>query len=207
MFEDKDMEKGARGFHEIASQIFLPCYDLLAGQILDKAGFSEGLCLDLGSSGGFLADAVSKQAKDMRFILLDVDPEAIAIAKEQNYGDKFSYLLANVEDIPLDDNSVDLVISRGSLWFWRNKQKAFSEIYRVLSKGGLAYFGCGFGSGKLQEEIHLKMLEHSGKSWEDKIKKIKVEQSGEFIAGIVKTLGIKFEMINDERGLWIIFRK
>ncbi len=207
MIEDKNMEKGARGFFEIATQVFLPCYDLIAGQILDKTKISKGLCLDLGSSGGFLAKAVSDRAEDLKFILLDVDPEAIEIAKEQNYGDKFSYLLANVENIPLADNSVDLVISRGSLWFWKQKQKAFSEIYRVLAKGGWAYFGCGFGSGELKEKVHQQMKERSGNAWQNKIKKIRADQSGEFIAGIVKTLGIEFEMINDERGLWIIFQK
>ena len=39
----------------------------------------------------------------------------------------------------IDDNSIDLVVSHGSIHHWRDVQAAFSEIYRVLKPGGLAY--------------------------------------------------------------------
>ncbi len=43
---------------------------------------------------------------------------------------------ADMERIPLPDNSVDVIISNGAFCLVPNKQKAFEELYRVLKPGG-----------------------------------------------------------------------
>ena len=47
-------------------------------------------------------------------------------------------------DLPFEDNYAEIITSRGSFQFWKNKQLAFSEIYRVLKPGGVAFIGRGF---------------------------------------------------------------
>ena len=37
--------------------------------------------------------------------------------------EKTETLKGNVEDIPLEDNTIDLAISRCSLWFWKQETK------------------------------------------------------------------------------------
>jgi SAM-dependent methyltransferase len=49
--------------------------------------------------------------------------------------------------MPLPDNSADLVVSRGSIFFWDSPAKGLQEVYRVLRPGGHAYIGGGAGSG------------------------------------------------------------
>lgn len=45
-------------------------------------------------------------------------------------------LFGNAEEIPLPDNSVDVVTSNGVLNLVPDKQKSFAEIFRVLKPGG-----------------------------------------------------------------------
>jgi ubiquinone/menaquinone biosynthesis C-methylase UbiE len=60
---------------------------------------------------------------------------------------------ADVCKMPFDDDSVDLVVSRGSLPFWEDRSAAFREIYRVLKPGGSAYVGGGFGSTRIKSRV------------------------------------------------------
>jgi ubiquinone/menaquinone biosynthesis C-methylase UbiE len=34
-------------------------------------------------------------------------------------------------------------VSKGTLWFFKDKVKAFKEMYRVAKPGGVIYIGCG----------------------------------------------------------------
>lgn len=45
-------------------------------------------------------------------------------------------IIGNAEEIPLEDNSIDVVTSNGVLNLVPDKFKAFDEIYRVLKPGG-----------------------------------------------------------------------
>ena len=83
-----------------------------------------------------------------------------------------STILGDVQNIPIEDESINLVISRGSLWFWEDKKKSFEEIYRVLTDGGIAYIGCGFGDEKTKNEVYEKMTEIDGEDWCRKEEKV-----------------------------------
>lgn len=45
-------------------------------------------------------------------------------------------LFGNAEEIPLDDNSIDVVTSNGVLNLVPDKERSFAEIYRVIRSGG-----------------------------------------------------------------------
>jgi ubiquinone/menaquinone biosynthesis C-methylase UbiE len=57
------------------------------------------------------------------------------------------------EDMPFPDNSVDIVVSRGSIFFWDDPVKGLREVYRVLRPGGKAMIGGGAGSGYPKEAV------------------------------------------------------
>ncbi|MBN1886889.1 MAG: arsenite methyltransferase [Thermoflexales bacterium] len=96
--------------------------------------------LDLGSGGGidcFLA--AKKVGPQGRVIGLDMTPDMIKLA--QRNAKKIG--LANVEfrygemeDIPLPDSSVDVIISNCVINLSPDKDAVFSEAYRVLRPGG-----------------------------------------------------------------------
>lgn len=46
------------------------------------------------------------------------------------------FVCADMEEIPLPDGLIDVVISNGAFCLAPNKEKAFKEIFRVLKPGG-----------------------------------------------------------------------
>jgi len=57
-----------------------------------------------------------------------------------------------VHALPLPDDDIRLVVSRGSIPFWDDHATAFREIYRVLKPGGVAFVGGGFSRYQSKEE-------------------------------------------------------
>jgi len=100
--------------------------------------------LDLGSGAGkdvFLA--AEKVGDAGKAIGVDMTPEMLALARK--YAVKFfaSTGLANVEfregtieDLPVEDASVDLVISNCVINLSPDKPRVFREVFRVLKPGG-----------------------------------------------------------------------
>lgn len=105
------------------------------------AGLKAGeIILDLGSGGGidcFLAS--QKVGKSGRIIGVDMTPEMIERAKinAAKYGyANVEFRYGEIEDLPVEDNAVDVVISNCVINLSVDKQKVFNEIYRVLKPGG-----------------------------------------------------------------------
>jgi len=96
--------------------------------------------LDLGSGGGVDVFRASKIVGEKgRVIGLDATPEMIFRAREtaKKYDYKnVEFRLGEIEHMPVESNSVDLVISNCVLNLVPNKELAFREIYRVLKPGG-----------------------------------------------------------------------
>lgn len=96
--------------------------------------------LDLGSGAGFDAFlAAGRAGPSGRVIGIDMTPEMVerarANAMEGGYAN-VEFRLGDVESLPLEDASVDLVISNCVLNLVPDKPKAFREIVRVLRPGG-----------------------------------------------------------------------
>jgi arsenite methyltransferase len=96
--------------------------------------------LDLGSGGGIDVFRASKLVGETgRVIGLDATPEMIfrarETAKKHGYGN-VEFRLGEIEHMPVESNSVDLVISNCVLNLVPDKDLAFKEIYRVLKAGG-----------------------------------------------------------------------
>ncbi len=108
---------------------------------VDIAGMKEGdTVLDLGSGAGndvFVARHIVGSAG--RVIGLDMTEEMIRKAntnKAKLGYTNVEFRLGEIEDMPVDRDSVDVVISNCVLNLVPNKDKAFAEIYRVLKPGG-----------------------------------------------------------------------
>ncbi|MDD3407817.1 MAG: methyltransferase domain-containing protein, partial [Methanomicrobium sp.] len=113
-----------------------------------------------------------------------------------------------VMQMPFEKNYADLVVSRGSIFFWEDLGKAFAEILRVLIPGGIAFIGGGFGSTRIEDEI-IKRMEKEYPEWRKSEKKGKEETIKKRIR-IVKALEneeIPYEILKDDSGFWVILRK
>jgi len=194
------MENKKVDFDYIAENIFFPIYPVIADQIISKTKITSGNCLDIGCGGGHLGLFVAKKSK-----------ESLEIAKNRisnwNLNENVSTLIGDVHEIPFGMNSFQLIVSRGSLWFWENPKKAFSEIYRVLAPDGYAYIGGGFGNELLQKEIYEKMKKIDD-DWPNSRKKFTDGNTVEKFNETLSDIGIKnFEITDTEKGLWIIIKK
>jgi arsenite methyltransferase len=109
------------------------------------ANLKEGeTILDLGSGGGFdIFLAGPKVGKSGRAIGVDMTPQMIDKARA-NIGhyqsttglDNVEFRLGEIEHLPVQDSSVDVIISNCVLNLSMDKQQVWNEIARVLKPGG-----------------------------------------------------------------------
>jgi len=141
--------------------------------------------LDLGSGSGidcFLA--AQKVGPEGRVIGVDMTPEMVArarlIAQREGY-QNVEFRLGEIENLPVADNSIDVIISNCVINLSPDKKRVFEEAYRVLKPGGrflisdlvllkplpdfiqesvAAYIGCL--SGAILKDDYLKLIEGAG---------------------------------------------
>jgi len=205
----KKESEGAKRMDKIAKTIFAPIYPVIAEQILDRCGITRGRCLDIGSGPGSLGIALARSS-DLAVTLLDSSPEALEIAeknvREAGLSDRISLLPGDVHEIPLPAESIDLIVSRGSIFFWDDLTRAFAEIHRVLAPGGKTYIGGGFGTAELRDSITIAMVKKNP-DWKNFRDKNLGADNQARIAGIVNDLGLPHRIINDDSGFWIVMEK
>lgn len=96
--------------------------------------------LDLGSGAGFDAFlAVRKVGKEGRVIGVDMTDEMLEKARENAKKGGFTnveFRKGDIEDLPVKDEEVDVVISNCVINLAPDKEKVFRETYRALKPGG-----------------------------------------------------------------------
>lgn len=105
------------------------------------AGLQEGeVVLDLGSGGGIdIFLAAKKVGPRGRAIGVDMTPDMIELAKKgaEDMGlENVEFRLGDIEELPVEDQSVDVIISNCVINLAPDKDKVFRESYRVLKPGG-----------------------------------------------------------------------
>lgn len=105
------------------------------------ASLKEGnIVLDLGSGAGFDAFLAAKKVGPTgKVIGVDMTDEMLKKARKNAQKGGFinvEFRKGDIESLPLDDNSVDVVISNCVINLAPDKAKVFKETYRVLKAGG-----------------------------------------------------------------------
>lgn len=163
----------------------------------ELAQIKEGdTVIDLGSGAGndvFVARRVVGEKG--KVIGVDMTPEMVEKARANNRKLGFqnvSFVLGEIEALPVPDNTADIVVSNCVLNLVPDKQKAFQEIYRTLKHGGHfnvsdivlngdlpeklraeaeLYVGCV--AGAIQREQYLGFIRQAG------FKNIKIQKERE----------------------------
>lgn len=111
------------------------------GNPIALASLKQGeVVLDLGSGAGFdcflAANQVGKTGKvigvDMTAEMLD---RARGNARKGNF-DNVEFRLGEIENLPVGDNQVDIIISNCVINLSPNKKRVFQEAFRALRPGG-----------------------------------------------------------------------
>jgi len=187
---------------------FKKIYPVIARQIVERTGITNGHCIDLGGGPGMLAISLAK-ITDLDVTVYDLMAECVELAiensREHDVGERVAALQGAAEEMPFDDNSADLVVSRGSIFFWEDQQKGLSEVYRVLRPGGWAYIGGGFGTIELLLEVQAQRA--SDPKWDRERKERFAKNPPGHFENILLALGIDGVVERGDAGMWIIFRK
>ncbi|MGA9798382.1 MAG: arsenite methyltransferase [Terriglobales bacterium] len=127
------------------------------------AGLSVGeVVLDLGSGGGIdvllSAERVGPTGKAYG---LDMTDEMLALANENKRkagAGNVEFLKGEIENIPLPDSSVDVIISNCVINLSADKDRVLSEAYRVLKPGGRLAVSDVVTRGLISDEIRKSVL-------------------------------------------------
>lgn len=202
-------EMDAREYSEkVMKGHFKKVYPLIARQILETTGIRNGKCIDLGGGPGMLGISMA-EITNLQVTIYDLLPQCVEVAleniEERKLHTRVTARQGIAENIEYEDNSIDLVISRGSIFFWEDQEKGISEIYRVLRPGGWAYVGGGFGSAELLAEVieQRKNEPEFDQGRKERFKKNPPEHFQAILQKLEIPGGIQF----GPAGTWIIFQK
>jgi arsenite methyltransferase len=137
------------------------------GMPTEFAKIKEGdTVVDLGSGAGndvFIARAIA--GENGKVIGIDFTEAMIEKALKNNEKMGFSnveFRFGDIENIPVNENEADVVISNCVLNLVPDKVKAFSEIYRILKSGGHLSVSDIVTSGELPEKIRTAANLYTG---------------------------------------------
>lgn len=161
-------------------------YGLGCGIPTKDANIKEGdTVLDLGSGAGNDAFVARSLVGDKGYVI-GVDMTEAMIEQANKNKEKLGYqnvefVLGEIEDLPLVENSIDVALSNCVLNLVPDKYKAYAEVYKVLKNGGhfsmsdivlkgnlpkgvlesaKMYAGCI--SGAMQKEDYLNTIKNVG---------------------------------------------
>jgi len=145
-------EKNIKNIPE-ASNMGLGC-----GNPVALANLKEGeIVLDLGSGGGIDVFFASKKVgPEGKVIGVDMTEKMIKKSREtaKKYGYKnVEFKLGEIENLPIEDNSIDVIISNCVINLSPDKEKVFKEAYRVLKPSGRIMISDLVTEGEFPDEI------------------------------------------------------
>jgi len=185
---------------------------------------TKGFWVDLGAGKGQVAIPLV-EASGNPVMMVDPNKEAITegleLARKKGMADRLFAVIGRAEELPLADNSVAFVVSRGSIFFWDNPAKGLREVHRVLRPGGKAFIGGGAGSGypkwaveKLIQERTAQMQGEDAEKWKRFVELRHPEQMKKWAeeAGLseYEVMGKGAISADDDKvgqGVWLMFEK
>jgi ubiquinone/menaquinone biosynthesis C-methylase UbiE len=118
--------------------------------------------LDLGSGGGIdVLLSAKRVGPDGKAYGLDMTDEMLALARENQRKagvENVEFLKGEIENIPLPDNSVDVIISNCVINLSADKDRVLKEAFRVLKPGGRFAVSDVVVHGDVPAEVRASVL-------------------------------------------------
>ncbi len=218
--DEKHSAKDASRMIKTASGVLAPVYAPLAEQIVAEFELAEneGIGIDIGSGPGMLVVELCKRTR-LHWINADINPHFFAhffeSIEEAGLNGRVSAIFVDAQALPFRDDYAEVIVSRGSFQFWDDKRLAFSEIYRVLKPGGVAFIGRGLPDD-LPVETACEIRAAQRKRGEKSVLDYSVPETEAEIRALMKALRIEDYRIHIPKppgsdginyGIWVEIRK
>jgi len=184
-----------------------PIRPYLVRQIEELYGRRDGFILEVGPFSGLIFALAQKSVGQS--YLMAAFPQAVIPsyqqeAREYGLGSTVRIVETDSSLIGVPDNSADLAIFRGALFFPGLFQVDFRAIYRTLRTKGIGFVGGGFGKytpdeiirriGERSEQLNTAMgrVRITVESVRDQLRSSQLEKTCE---------------ITTEGGLWVVMKK
>ena len=122
--------------------------------------------LDLGSGGGFDCFLAAKAVGENGSVIgVDMTPEMVHKARENAVKaglNNVEFRLGEIENLPIAENSVDVIISNCVINLSPEKSNVIKEAFRVLKKGGRLAVSDIVTSAQLPDDIKNSLDLHTG---------------------------------------------
>jgi SAM-dependent methyltransferase len=190
---------------------FAKVYPAIAEHIVKKYGITSGRCLDAGSGPGSLAIALAG-ITGLTICSLDKNPEMSKIAQkninEAGLDKRISPVTADICEVPFDNDYFDIIVSRGSIFFWEDKVSGIKDLYRTLKPGGVLYCGGGMGNEDIMREADEIIMTDDRFSdmrefWQGRKTRRNGAETRDSFENILAEAEIQGNVVNECGGTWI----
>lgn len=101
--------------------------------------------LELGMGNGKFIPELFGKLPDMRYTGCDYSEEMVRAATEINQSyvtrKSASFICCDAENIPLEDDAVDVIFTVNTIYFWKDVDAVLTEFKRLLKPGGQLLIG------------------------------------------------------------------
>ena len=127
--------KDAEYYDQLLGPILFEPYGRYLASQIDISGVESAL--EIAAGTGRVTRQIRKVLPpSVRFVATDISNDMLSIARHELNNNGINFKVEDAQDLSFPDNSFDLVICQFGMMFLPDRNKGFSEIYRVLKPGG-----------------------------------------------------------------------
>ena len=149
-------------------------YDLVGGKPEDITG-KQVFEVGCGRGGG--ASYLTRYFGPSAYLGMDISHNVVSFCKKCHTVDNLSFMRGEAEHLPLEDGSVDTVVNVESSRCYRDKDRFFAEVNRVLKPEGTLLFA------DMREPREVELLEEHIRS-----NGFEITEKEDITAGVVRAL-------------------
>lgn len=125
-----------KNYDQYMGPMFFEPYAIEVSKLVDAS--SVHIALELAAGTGRVTRHLrSVLLPGAKLIASDISADMLGFAKEKLKGLNIDWQIIDAQNLPFEDNSIDLVVCCFGLMFVPDRLKACSEVHRVLRKDGM----------------------------------------------------------------------
>lgn len=138
---------------------------------LNLEGMQDKKVLEIGPGLGFTLNRIANVAHNTFGLDISIETLRVNQQRAQKPAAALNLIQASATDIPLQDNSIDAVVSIGCLHHIPNIQAAIAEVHRILKPGGI-FKGMVYNRKSFRFQMYIPIMRRfsskwRGKSWQE----------------------------------------